>query len=102
MEDTWRLADIWDANSELIPGKYPMLLIGNSSHSNYWNSTFWKKNVRYIKVRNLELGYKVPKSMVKKEALSDLRINIAGQNLFGFTNLVVVDLEIQVTIDLAY
>ena len=43
MEDTWRLSDIWDADSELIPGKYPMLLIGNSSHSNYWNSTFWKK-----------------------------------------------------------
>ena len=39
-----RLSDIWDADSELIPGKYPMLLIGNSSHSNYWNSTFWKKN----------------------------------------------------------
>ncbi|SCM57918.1 putative protein {ECO:0000313/EMBL:CEA16138,1} [Petrimonas mucosa] len=49
MENTWRLSDIWDADSELIPGKYPMLLIGNSNHSNYWNSTFWKKNVRYLK-----------------------------------------------------
>ena len=102
MEDTWRLADIWDANSELIPGKYPMLLIGNSSHSNYWNSTFWKKNVRYIKVRNLELGYNVPKSIVQKAALSDLRIFVAGQNLFGFTNLVGVDPEIQETNGLAF
>ena len=102
MEDTWRLSDIWDANSELIPGKYPMLLIGNSSHSNYWNSTFWKKNVRYIKVRNLELGYNVPKSIVEKASLSDLRLFIAGQNLFGFTNLIGVDPEIQDTNGLAY
>lgn len=102
MEDTWRLADIWDANSELIPGKYPMLLIGNSSHSNYWNSTFWKKNVRYIKLRNFELGYTVPKSIVNKVSLSDLRIYVAGQNLFGLTNLIGVDPEIQETNGLAY
>ena len=102
MENTWRLADIWDANSELIPGKYPMLLIGNSSHSNYWNSTFWKKNVRYIKVRNLEFGYTVPKSIINKASISDLRLYVAGQNLFGFTNLIGVDPEIQDTNGLAY
>ena len=102
MEDTWHLADIWDAHSELIPGKYPMLLIGNSSHSNYWNSTFWKKNVRYIKVRNAELGYTLPKRWMEKATLSSVRIYVSGQNLFGFTNLVGVDPEIQETNGLAY
>ncbi len=102
MENTWHLADIWDANSELIPGKYPMLLIGNSSHSNYWNSTFWKKNVRYIKLRNLEFGYTIPKSIVNKASISDLRLYVAGQNLFGLTNLIGVDPEIQDTNGLAY
>ncbi len=102
MEDTWKLADIWDADSELIPGKFPMLLIGNSSHSNYWNSTFWKKNVRYLKVRNLEFGYNFPKSIVEKATLSDLRIYVAGQNLFGISNLIGIDPEIQETNGLAY
>nr|WP_294081585.1 TonB-dependent receptor [Proteiniphilum sp. UBA5384] len=102
MDNTWHLADIWDANSEMIPGKYPMLLIGNSSHSNYWNSTFWKKNVKYIKLRNLEFGYTLPKSIVNKASISDLRIYFAGQNLFGFTNLNGVDPEIQETNGLAY
>ena len=102
MEDTWRLTDIWDADSELIPGKFPMLLIGNSSHSNYWNSTFWKKNVRYLKVRNLEFGYNVPNSIVEKASLSGLRLYVAGQNLFGISNLIGVDPEIQETNGLAY
>jgi len=86
MEDTWHLADIWDAESELIPGKYPTLLIGNSSHSNYWNSTFWKKNISYIKLRNLELGYKLPKQILQKALINELRIYIAGTNLFTLTN----------------
>ncbi|WP_080905549.1 TonB-dependent receptor [Parabacteroides sp. Marseille-P3160] len=102
MENTWHLADIWDANSELIPGKYPMLLIGNSSHSNYWNSDFWKKNVKYIKSRNLEFGYNVPKPILDKLAISNVRLYVAGQNLFGLTNLKGVDPEINDTNGLTY
>lgn len=102
MEDTWRLADIWDAKSELIPGKYPMLLIGNSSHSNYWNSDFWKKNVKYIKLRNLEFGYTIPKHILQKLSISDVRLYLAGQNLFGLTNLNGVDPEINDTNGLTY
>jgi hypothetical protein len=77
-------------------------LIGNSNHSNYWNSTFWKKNVKYIKLRNLEFGYNFPKSIVEKASLSDLRLYLAGQNLVGLTNLIGVDPEIQETNGLAY
>ena len=65
-----------------------MLLIGNSSHSNYWNSTFWKKNVRYVKLRNLELGYTLPKHIVEKALISDLRTN-----LLTFTNAPGIDPE---------
>lgn len=102
MDNAWRLSDIWDVKSELIPGKYPTLLIGNSSHSNYWNSTFWKKNVKYIKVRNMEFGYTIPKSILERMSISDLRLYVAGQNLFGITNLIGVDPEINETNGLAY
>lgn len=93
MDNAWRLSDIWDANSELIPGKYPMLLVGNSSHSNYWNSTFWKHNVRYMKLRNLEFGYTIPKNLLAKVMISDLRLYLAGTNLFTITNIKGVDPE---------
>jgi len=102
MEDTWHLKDIWDANSELIPGKFPTLLIGNSSHSNYWNSTFWKHNVRYIKLRNLEFGYTLPKFIVEKASMQSVRIYLAGTNLLTFSNLPNVDPEITNTSALNY
>ncbi|GHT59071.1 SusC/RagA family TonB-linked outer membrane protein [Bacteroidia bacterium] len=102
MTDTWRLTDIWDADSKLIPGKYPMLLIGNSSHSNYWNSTFWKHNVWYTKLRNFEFGYTVPKSILSKASISDLRLYVAGSNLFTLTNIKGIDPETEETNGLGY
>jgi TonB-linked SusC/RagA family outer membrane protein len=102
MEDTWSLSDIWDANSELIPGTYPMLLIGNSSHSNYWNSTFWKHNVRYVKLRNLELGYTIPAAIISKIGINSARIYLSGVNVLTLTNVKGVDPEINDTNGLTY
>jgi TonB-linked SusC/RagA family outer membrane protein len=102
MDDTWRLADIWDAESQLIPGKYPMLLIGNSAHSNYWRSTFWMHNLRYIKLRNIELGYTVPKQLVNRAGISDMRLYVGGSNIFTLTNIKGVDPESDQTNGLGY
>ena len=95
MENTWRLSDITDANSALIPGKYPTLLIGNSSHSNYWNSTFWMHNIRYVKLRNLEFGYTIPRQMLERFLISELRLYVSGQNLLTFANTNGTDPEIE-------
>ncbi len=92
-DDAWKLSDIWDANSELIPGKYPMLLIGNSAHSNYWNSDFWKQNIRYIKLRNVDFGYSLPKHILEPLSITGVRVYFSGQNLLTWTNLIGVDPE---------
>ncbi|MDR1153770.1 MAG: SusC/RagA family protein, partial [Bacteroidales bacterium] len=87
MSDQWRLSDPSDANSTLIPGKYPTLIEGNGGHSNYWKSDFWTKNVSYLKLRNLELGYTLPKNWVSRAGISKLRIYTLMQNLFSLDNL---------------
>lgn len=102
MEDSWRLSDIHDPNSALIPGKYPMLLIGNSDHSNYWNSDFWKQNVRYIKLRNLVFGYSLPKTLLSKVNIKNVRVYFSGQNLATLTNVKGIDPEIQSDNGLVY
>jgi TonB-linked SusC/RagA family outer membrane protein len=87
LEDSWTLSDIWDANSELIPGKYPMPLIGNAGHVNYSrNSDFWFVNVRYIKMRNLEFGYTVPSKWLTWAKIKSIRVYMAATNLFTITN----------------
>ncbi|WP_083257039.1 SusC/RagA family TonB-linked outer membrane protein [Arcticibacter eurypsychrophilus] len=95
LDDAWHLSDVWDANSEIIPGTYPMAMLNRSGHSNYWSSTFWKHNVNYMKLRNLELGYNIPKKILSKVNISGVRVYVAGTNLFAITNVEGADPEQQ-------
>ncbi len=94
MENQWRLSVPNDATSELIPGKYPTLIVGNGGHSNYWNSTFWKYNGRYVKLRNMEIGYTLKKSWISRMGMSKARVYAMGQNLMAIDNMEGIDPEI--------
>ena len=88
MSDQWSLADPADPNSALIPGTYPTLLYGNEAHSNYnEGSTFWMRNVKYCKLRNLELGYTFPEHWLKKIGVKKFRVYTLMQNLFSIDNV---------------
>jgi len=93
LKDAWHLSNIWDANSELIPGKYPMIRLNTDDTSAYDTSTFWTHNVTYIKLRNLELGYTFPKTWLNKTGVSSLRLYVSGTNLLTISNLSVMDPE---------
>lgn len=93
MEDSWHLSDIWDAESNYVPGTYPMYLIGSNSHSNYWGSSFWICNVRYLKLHNFELGYSIPAKLINKVKIQSCRIYFSAQNLFCVSNIKGVDPE---------
>ena len=81
------MSDITNPDSELIPGTFPTVLIGNSNHSNYKASDFWMRNVRYLKLRNLEFGYTFPDKWMKKMHVKKLRIYTLMQNLFSIDNV---------------
>lgn len=93
LADSWRLSDPWDAESAIIKGKYPMALKDRASDNTYWGSTFWKHNVKYMKLRNLELGYTIPQKYLSKVQISSLRVYVAGTNLFALSNVQGVDPE---------
>lgn len=99
-----RLADIWDPNSEYIIGDYPIALrTRNSSDCTQWPSDFWYTNVTYLKMRNIELGYTLPKQWTSKVGISKFRVYVAGQNLLSFDNINFdIDPEITATNGMAY
>jgi TonB-linked SusC/RagA family outer membrane protein len=96
-DNQWKLSDPTDANSALIPGKYPTIIEGNGGHSNYWKSDFWTMNVSYIKLRNLELGYTFPKKWVSKVSIDRLRVYTQIQNLFSIDNLGEIEIDPELT-----
>jgi TonB-linked SusC/RagA family outer membrane protein len=45
-------------------------------------STYFIENGAYAKLRNLQLGYTIPKEITKKLSISNLHLYVSGQNLF--------------------
>ena len=66
--------------NEDVNASYPRLYYGNSSN-NYRASTFWLRDGRYLRLKNLDCGYTVPKSVVNKMHMNSLRFYLSGTNL---------------------
>jgi hypothetical protein len=86
-EDRWHREDPYDPNSRWIAGTYPAIRKDNTTHVNYQANDFWITNVRYIRLKNLELGYNFPKAWLKRWGINGLRIYANGTNLFSLDNV---------------
>ncbi|MBO9673116.1 MAG: TonB-dependent receptor [Sphingobacteriaceae bacterium] len=51
------------------------------------NSTFWLRDASFIRVKNIQLGYTLPASIVKSIKLSKARFFVSGSNLFVFSKI---------------
>lgn len=61
--------------------KYPRASnLGSGLHS-YQNNTAMIENARYIRLKNIELGYNFEKGLLRKIGMQTLRIYVNGQNL---------------------
>lgn len=49
--------------------------------------TRYLQNAAYMRMRNLTVGYSLPKSMMSKIGVGDIRIYFSGENLFEITKL---------------
>ena len=49
-------------------------------------STRWVEDGTYVRLKNVSLGYSVPKSILGKSGIEKLRIYVSGQNLWTITN----------------
>ena len=90
--DRWHRADLYDINSEWIPGKYPANRFNQGDHSNYnmkgqRNSTFWAHNVKYLRARTFQLGYTLPATLISKVNIKRARVYINAYNLFSLDNV---------------
>lgn len=90
--DRWHREDLYDPNSKWIPGKYPSTRAGGNP-SNMKRSSFWLQDASYLRVKDIQIGYSLPKSVLKKANIEALRLFVSGYNLFTFTGVELVDPE---------
>ena len=51
------------------------------------------QNAAYLRLKNLQIGYSIPKELAEKVLLTNARIYVSGENLLTFTDLMFFDPE---------
>lgn len=92
----WKLGENEDVNAA-----YPRLTYG-ANPNNYRASTFWLRDGSYLRLKTLDIGYSLPKTLVNKAHLSGVRFFFIGTNLFTFTNFKLWDPELGSSTGKAY
>lgn len=76
-----------------LNAEYPRLS-SSSNANNYQTSTFWLRNRAYFKLRNIEVYYNLPKTLLSRtKMLSEARVYVRGNDLFTLDHLRGVDAE---------
>jgi len=83
----------WTVENPDINAPYPRL--GTTrSNNNVQTSDYWTRDMSFLRLKNAEIGYTLPKRVTKKAGISALRVYVAGTNLLTFSNFKLWDPEL--------
>jgi TonB-linked SusC/RagA family outer membrane protein len=89
LDDRWVSSDISGTKDTENPNaSYPRLSYADGTATtagcvnNQQTSTFWLRDGRYLRLKNLDFGYTLPKTMVNKWHCTNVRFYVTGTNLF--------------------
>ena len=83
--NAWHHEDILDPTTPWVKGSFPAI---SSSHpSTRGENNFYTRNVSYLRLRNLVLGYTVPQKWTRRAHIEKARIYFEGTNLFCIDSL---------------
>lgn len=86
--DRWHRADPFDPNSEWIPGKYPSTYRDTQAWNSYTRASEMNRlDGSYLRLKSLEFGYSLPKSVLQKVSIQAARVYVNGYNLLTFSPL---------------
>lgn len=76
-EDYWR--------TDNLDAYYPRPLFGTVKNQQV--QTRYLQDGKYVRLKNLQLGYSLPKNILKKINIIDARLYVSGENVFTFTKM---------------
>ncbi|WP_177181248.1 SusC/RagA family TonB-linked outer membrane protein [Parapedobacter koreensis] len=71
---------------------YPRLSLDQYNYKQE-TSSFWLQDAAYLRLKNAELGYTFPKSLIPENVLKRLRIYLTGTNLLTWSKVKIFDPE---------
>ena len=89
--------DRWTEENPDQNAFYPRLSYGSettSSINNFHKSTWWVRNMNFLRLKTLQLSYNLPKPWVNKVHLKNAAVYVMGTNLFTLSRFKLWDPEL--------
>ncbi len=93
--------DRWTPENPSQDVFWPRLHYTSTSHNSV-GSTWWLKNMSFLRLKNIELGYSLPKAWTDKMHLRGLRVFVSGNDLVTFSGFKLWDPELDTRTGLKY
>ena len=91
------IGDRWTEENPDQNAFYPRLSYGSettSSINNFQKSTWWVRNMNFLRLKTLQLSYNLPKPWVNKVHLKNAAVYVMGTNLFTLSRFKLWDPEL--------
>jgi TonB-linked SusC/RagA family outer membrane protein len=95
--------DRWTPENPNPNAFYPRLAYGNSANkNNAVGSSFWVKDISFIRLKTADLGYNLPKTTLKSIGLKNSRLYLQGVNLLYWSPFKLWDPELNTSNGTSY
>jgi hypothetical protein len=84
--DRWHKTDPYNSESAWVPGKWPVSRFVGDVGSMYKESSIWRKDASYVRLKSLEVGYTISSKIYKATGIKSIRIYANGFNLVTWTD----------------
>lgn len=91
----------WTPENPSSDVMFPRVSAGPNSN-NYRASTFWQKDMSFIRLKNIELGITLPSRMTSKIGMKGVRFYVSSVNTLTFSKFKLWDPELSATDGSAY
>lgn len=91
------IGDRWTEDNPDQNAFYPRLSYGSETTSNFNNfqkSTWWVRNMNFLRLKTLQISYNLPKPWVNKVHLKNAAVYVMGTNLFTLSRFKLWDPEL--------
>lgn len=82
----WQADNCWTVENPNKWAEYPRLETLNMNNPNLQTSDYWMRNASFLRIKNVQLGYTLPRQWTEKVGMENVRIYVSGQNLFSFNS----------------
>lgn len=77
----WQADGCWTTGNPNKWAAYPRLETANMNNSNFQTSDYWTRDASFLRLKNIQLGYTLPRELTRKIRIDMIRIYVSGENL---------------------